>query len=120
MAKLTIELAGSTKTSYGGFGPDTGFIIIQLTKNMPNSLLIALIVIFAIHLVVFSRLAFKHKKDYHILLAITFFLLVSYNAQRLWWPGFELFGRPLYDYSRYGAWTATVLAMAFFIRHKWR
>lgn len=87
---------------------------------MPNALPIILMVIFMAHLAVFSWLAFKHKKSYHILAVITFLLLLFSSAQRNWWPGMTPYGWPLDDYMRWGAWAFTVLALVFFIRHKWR
>ena len=85
---------------------------------MPDSLLLAIFIVFVVHFIVFLRLSLLRRKLQHILAATSFFLLMMFSSLRLWAPRVMLHGYPVYMYFRVSAWCTSALTLAVFIRNK--
>ena len=79
-----------------------------------------LLLIFTIHLVVFSRLAIKYKKDYQRMGALTFALLVLGYMLRIRWPDIQLGGHSIHTYLRGAAWVTSGWTLLLFLQQKFR
>ena len=85
-----------------------------MTQHIP----IFLLIIFSIHLVVFLRLTFRHKRSDFLLAAIAFLAMVLSSSLRLWRPEMDLAGYDPYAWLRILAWGATAAAAIQFVRHR--
>lgn len=79
---------------------------------------IFLLILFSIHLLVFLRLTFKHKRVQFLLATMAFTALALSNALRLWRPGIILAGHNPIVWLRFMAWSASAGSAALFIRDK--
>ncbi len=85
---------------------------------MPEPVTISLIVIFAIHLIVFLHLYVKHRRPYQLYLAGVFVWLILYQVTRLWWNEMTLFGYAAHTWCRLAAWLTTAMGLLMYIRFK--
>jgi hypothetical protein len=86
--------------------------------QMMHYITIFLLILFSIHLLVFLRLTFKHKRTQFLLATIAFTLLTLSNALRLWRPGMILAGHNPFAWLRFIALSSTAGSVALFIRNK--
>ena len=90
---------------------------------MNNVLAGLLLLVFLVHLAVFSRLAIRRKEGYYLALVLTFSLLSVSAALRLWPAEMMLMGEPLAQWFRRAALAAAVVSISWglvrFIR-RWR
>ena len=77
-----------------------------------------LLLIFVIHLVVFTRIALRTRRGYHQSLVATFICLVAMVALRMWGPGLSLGSLTLWYLFRWGAWAFTLLAAVLWVGHR--
>jgi len=85
---------------------------------MSEPVTIALIIIFAIHLIVFLHLYVKRRKTYQLYLAGAFVWLILYQATQLWWHEMTLFGYSAHACFRVAAWLTTGLGLLMYIRFR--
>jgi 4-amino-4-deoxy-L-arabinose transferase-like glycosyltransferase len=85
---------------------------------MTQHIALFLLIIFSVHLLIFLRLTFKHKRSQFLLAAIAFLALVVSNALRLWRPQLDLAGHNPHIWLRFVAWIATMGSVALSIRNK--
>lgn len=84
---------------------------------MPDWLIVALVGVFAIHLVAFAALWFRRRQNYYIALVVTFSLLTASFALRLSGAGPDLGGRGLDEWLRFAAWAAAAVSISWTV---WR
>ena len=87
---------------------------------MPRWLVSALLVVFAVHLVAFGRLAAKRRELRFVVVTVTFALLVIAFSLRLWAPRLTLGGVALYWFPRVAAWISAAVSLALYVRHRRR
>ncbi len=87
---------------------------------MPQYITIFLLILFSVHLLIFLRLTFKHKRIQFLLATIAFIALTLYNALRLWRPGMILAGHNPFIWLRFMAWSASAGSATLFIRKKFK
>lgn len=80
---------------------------------MNDLFLIALLVVFLVHLLAFGLLGWRRRQAYYLVLVTTFFLLSLSIVLRLWWPAFVLGQRPLFEWLRYLAWISAALSIGW-------
>lgn len=85
---------------------------------MTQHFALLLLIVFTVHLLIFLRLTFRHKRSQFLLAAIAFLALVVSYALRLWRPQLDLAGHDPHFWLRCMAWTATMGSAALFIRSK--
>jgi asparagine N-glycosylation enzyme membrane subunit Stt3 len=85
---------------------------------MTQHLALFLLIIFSVHLLIFLRLTFKHKRSQFLLATMTFTALALSNALHLWRPGLDLAGHDPHAWLRFMAWCATAGSVVLFIRDK--
>lgn len=85
---------------------------------MSEPVAIALIVIFAIHFIVFLLLYFKHRRAYFLYAVGAFVWLALYQVTRLWWSEITLFGYSAHACFRLAAWLTTGLGLVMYLRHR--
>ena len=85
---------------------------------MTQYITVFLLILFTIHLLVFLRLTFKHKRIQFLLATIAFTALALSNALRLWRPGMILAGHNPFAWLRLMAWSSSAGSVALFIRNK--
>lgn len=79
-----------------------------------------LLVIFAVHLVVFATLGLKRRQGYYIALVITFALLSAAMATRLVLPDQVFAGDlALHQALRMAAWPAAAVSIAWTLFRVW-
>lgn len=79
-----------------------------------------LLLIFAIHLVVFGKIALRTRRGYHQSLVATFICLIVMVVLRLWAPAMNLGALTLWHLFRWGAWGFTLLAAVLWVGHRRR
>ncbi len=83
---------------------------------MSQSVLIALLFVFLVHLGVFSMLWVRRRQGYYVALVVTFTLLSAAIGLRLVAPGIEGgHGLYLHELLRYGAWMAAAVSISWTI-----
>ena len=87
---------------------------------MPRPVLISLLVIFIIHLVIFSGLALIHKRPGHRMAAVTFALLAMGYALRIWWPEWQVGGLRAHIGLRRAAWITSAATLLLYLKEKTR
>lgn len=87
---------------------------------MPDSLSILLLIVFAIHLVVFSALYYKNRENIHLLFVLVFVLLILSHTLLMAGSEHQLFGYALHTCLRIGAWATTAAAIILFVRKKFQ
>lgn len=107
--QLAGRLAGRNAPSAGGSYP----------RPVPRLVLGGLLVVFAIHLVVFARLYLRRRQLRHGAATLTFALLVSAFSLRLWAEEWAVAGIPTHFVVRVAAWMAAGVSIPLFIRHLW-
>ena len=85
---------------------------------MSDPVTIALIVIFAIHLIVFLHFYVKRRRPYQLYLAVAFVWLILYQVTRLWWNEMTLFGYAAHTWFRLAAWLTTAMGLLMYIRFR--
>jgi hypothetical protein len=75
-------------------------------------------VVFIIHFLVFLFLYVRHRRNYYLFIMISFVLLTSYAAMRIWWYDITLFGHFAHSYLRLAAWVFTGLGLLLYLRFK--
>ncbi|GAB4196928.1 MAG: hypothetical protein Tsb002_30640 [Wenzhouxiangellaceae bacterium] len=85
---------------------------------MSNALIIGLLLIFAIHCVLFGRLYVKRREGYYLAATITFLLLVLTYSARLLLPGFEIYGYTLFWLLRIAAWGSALVSISWMIKRR--
>jgi hypothetical protein len=85
---------------------------------MPDWLVIALLVVFVIHLVLFLRIALKRRERYYWLVSLTFLLLVISFSSRLWLSDLLIGKIPAYWFPRVAAWGCTITVIVLAIRRR--
>jgi 4-amino-4-deoxy-L-arabinose transferase-like glycosyltransferase len=85
---------------------------------MTQHLALFLLIIFSVHLLIFLRLTFRHKRSQFLLATIAFLALVLSNALRLWRPQLDLAGHDPHVWLRCMAWIATTGSVVLFVRNK--
>lgn len=86
--------------------------------TMPVWLVQFLLVVFLIHLAVFSRLAFKRRLPHYYTVSVTFFFLVLAFSVRLLAPDFEWLGTEVHLMIRIVAWIFTALTIGLYVRRR--
>jgi hypothetical protein len=84
--------------------------------RMPQWLIVSLLIVFAIHFVVFSSLFFIRKDRYFAFISITFLLLVLSYSSRIWLGNFHFAGVKLFWAFRMAAWTSALISISMTIR----
>ena len=83
---------------------------------MPHWLVVFLLVIFAIHFVVFSGLLLAQKDKYYAAVSLTFlFLVISYSL-RLWFAHWLVAGLGVFWVFRIAAWGMALISICMTIR----
>lgn len=77
-----------------------------------------LLIVFGVHMAIFGRLALRTRRGYHQLLVLTFICLIAMTGLRLWAPTLLLGDIPAWYLFRWGAWAATLLAAALWLRRR--
>jgi 4-amino-4-deoxy-L-arabinose transferase-like glycosyltransferase len=77
-----------------------------------------LLIVFSIHLLIFIRLAFRHRRVHFFLAVISFLALVVSYALRLWRPQLNMAGHDLALWLRFTAWITTAGSAGLAIRNK--
>lgn len=72
-----------------------------------------LALVFAVHLAAFSRLWWIRGQGYYVALMITFALLTTAFALRLWEGIPAVAGQPIDRWIRYGAWAAAAVSVSW-------
>jgi len=85
---------------------------------MPDWLVAGLIVLFAVHLIVFGMLGLKRKERYYLFVCITFTLLIITFSIRLWAPEAEVAGMQLYWVFRIAAWMSAAVSLTMLVRRR--
>lgn len=85
---------------------------------MPDWLVIALLVLFAVHLAVFFRLFLKRGEKYYLAASFTFLLLVLTFAVRLWWAEAAVAGYSLFWILRIAAWISAAFSISWLIKRR--
>ncbi|MEN1727209.1 MAG: hypothetical protein AAGJ52_02100 [Pseudomonadota bacterium] len=80
-----------------------------------NTVLPVLLVIFLIHLIVFSILGLKRRERYYLALVLTFSLLSASVLVRLLAPAAQWGELLIADGVRYGAWAAATVSVSWTI-----
>lgn len=73
----------------------------------------AMMLLFAAHLAGFSVLGLRRREWYYLALVLTFGLLTSSFAARLFAPELEAAGEPLYLLLRHVAWVAAAISVSW-------
>jgi 4-amino-4-deoxy-L-arabinose transferase-like glycosyltransferase len=87
---------------------------------MTQNVALFLLIVFTVHLLIFLRLTFRHKRSYFLLAAIAFLALVVSNALHLWRPQLDLAGHDPHVWLRVTAWIATAGSAVLFLRGKFK
>ena len=85
---------------------------------MPDWLVAVLLVVFAVHLILFARLAFRRRQGYYIAVAFTFALLVVAFSLRLGWPEILVGELELYWLFRWAAWASAAVSISWLLIRK--
>lgn len=85
---------------------------------MPTWLVIALLVLFAVHLAVFFSLFIKRGEKYYLAASFTFLLLVLTFAVRLWWADAAVAGYSLFWVLRIAAWISAAISISWLIKRR--
>jgi len=84
-----------------------------------NSFLVKFLLLnFSIHFGVFLWLAIKCRKNYHVVLSLTFLFLTLSFALRLWFPKAEFHGHKLFWYFRMSALASTAVSLLLIFRQR--
>ena len=86
---------------------------------MPAWLNPLLLVLFAVHLAAFGRLAVLRREVYYAVASLTFALLVAVFALRLWAPHWEIGGVPVHWALRVGAWMSAAGSLSLLAYRRW-
>ena len=73
----------------------------------------ALLLVFAAHLVAFTRLWLRRRQGYYVALMVTFTLLVVWVTLGLWGEAPVIAGRPLGSWVRFAAWGAALVSVSW-------
>ena len=84
----------------------------------PASLI--LLIIFAIHLAVFSKLAVQFQKGYQWMGVLTFALLITDQILRIWVPIVPPIEYRIHFWLRTAAWLASGLTIGLYLRQRWK
>jgi len=90
------------------------------TFLMPHWLVVSLLIVFAIHCVVFASLFLIRKDRYFVLVSLTFFLLVVSYLLRLWFQTWQLAGLRAFFLLRVLAWAMALVSISIAIRRRIR
>ena len=82
---------------------------------MPEWLVILLLLVFIVHLVIFSRMALKHKLPYYWLVSAVFAMLVASFGLRVFAPEWMLGRLAGYQLFRYFAWLLAVITIPWLV-----
>lgn len=82
---------------------------------MNNPALVALLVVFLVHLVAFAVLGLRRREGYYLALVVTFALLSVSIGARLIAPDIALGNWPLHQLIRYTAWVAAAISITWTI-----
>ena len=82
---------------------------------MPEWLVILLLLVFIVHLVIFSRLALKKKLPYYWLVSAVFAMLVASFGLRVFAPEWMLGPLAAYQLFRYFAWLLAVITIPWLV-----
>jgi hypothetical protein len=85
---------------------------------MPHWLVVALLIVFAIHCVVFASLFLLRKDKYFVLVSLTFFLLVVSYSLRIWFETWQLAGLKAFFLLRVMAWAMALASISIAIRRR--
>ncbi len=78
-----------------------------------------LLLVFVIHLILFTRRFVKRRRGSDAIVSLTFLLLVLSYSCRLWAPTWMAFDLAIFSLLRYGAWCTAVLSLALLVRRRW-
>ncbi|PIE68870.1 MAG: hypothetical protein CSA21_04865 [Deltaproteobacteria bacterium] len=78
----------------------------------------SIILIFAIHVCVFSVLYIRKRKTRHLIVALNFVLLILSFSCRLWATDITVFGYDLHLILRIAAWISTTILVAQLVRRR--
>ena len=82
---------------------------------MPEWLVIFLLLVFIVHLIIFSRLALKQKLPYYWLVSAVFAMLVASFGFRVFAPDWMLGPLAAYQLFRYFAWLLAVITIPWLV-----
>jgi hypothetical protein len=82
---------------------------------MPEWLVIVLLLVFVVHLVIFSRLALKRRLAYYWLVSAVFLMLVASFGSRVFAPEWMLGPLAAYELFRYFAWMLAVITIPWMV-----
>lgn len=85
---------------------------------MPPWLVRALLAVFAVHLVVFGRLAITRRERYYVVVSATFALLVLAFSLRIAAPTLTLGGVGIHWYPRVAAWVSAAISLVLLIKRR--
>ena len=79
-----------------------------------------LLAVFVIHFVIFARIAWNRRRNYHFSLVLVFVCLILMTALRLWAPGIGIGRIDLWSLFRWSAWAFTLAAALQWLWHRYR
>jgi len=82
---------------------------------MAEWVVISLLLVFAVHLVIFTRLALKHRLPYYWLISAVFAVLVTSFGLRLLAPDWMLGSFAVYQLFRYIAWMLAAITIPWMV-----
>lgn len=90
----------------------------MIGPELPGWVLAVVAAVFAAHLVVFGRLAYRRRSRYHAAVAITFALLIVMLGLRTLAPEARWLGVPLVSVARVMAWAAALTGISIVLRRR--